>query len=101
MKVKALIEELKKHDPDKQVVIRGYEDGYNDILKIYEINIFPNPGQKNCIAASMNKQTKKKKSKFPRLPLNFTETIPNVKNREDWQEVKIGGDCGNCWRICL
>ena len=47
MKVKALIEELKKHDLDKQVVVRGYEDGYNDILNIDEIIIFPNPGQKN------------------------------------------------------
>ncbi len=47
MTVKELIEELKKRNPDKKVVIRGYEDGYNDILKINELNIVPNPRQKN------------------------------------------------------
>ena len=49
MKVKALIEKLKKHDLDKQVVVRGYEDGYNDILNIDEINIFPKSGTKKLV----------------------------------------------------
>ncbi len=47
MKVQELIKELGKHDPDKKVVIRGYEGGYNDILKIDELNVFPSPEQKN------------------------------------------------------
>ena len=64
MKVKALIEELKKHDPDKQIVIRGYEDGYNDILKIYEINIFPNPGQKNWYCGEYEQAYEEKEIKI-------------------------------------
>ena len=46
MTVNELIEELKKHSPDKKVVVRGYESGYNDILKIVEMDVFPNPQQK-------------------------------------------------------
>ena len=30
MKVKQLIEELQKHDPEMIVVVRGYEDGVNE-----------------------------------------------------------------------
>ena len=45
MTVNELIEELKKHSPDKKVVVRGYESGYNDVLKIVEMDVFPNPGQ--------------------------------------------------------
>ena len=63
MKVKALIEELKKHDPEKQVVVRGYEDGYNDILKIGEINIFPNSGQKNWYCGEYEQARRRKRDK--------------------------------------
>ena len=38
----------------------------------------------------MNNQTKKKTSKSPRLPLNFTEKIPKLKIREGWREVRLG-----------
>ncbi len=31
MTIKELIETLSKFDPDTPVVIRGYEDGYNDV----------------------------------------------------------------------
>jgi hypothetical protein len=30
MKVKQLIEELQKHDPEMIVIVRGYEDGVNE-----------------------------------------------------------------------
>ncbi len=37
-----LIDLLKTFSPDTKIVIRGYEDGYNDILKIRDIKIKPN-----------------------------------------------------------
>lgn len=43
MKVKELIAALQKHDPERQVIIRGYEGGYNDVSKLLEIDIVPNP----------------------------------------------------------
>ncbi|WP_424947931.1 hypothetical protein [Candidatus Spongiihabitans sp.] len=46
MKVKELIKLLENHESDKQVVIRGYEDGYNDILKIRNLRIIPHRDQK-------------------------------------------------------
>lgn len=47
MTVKELIQCLEKHDPDKQVVVRGYEDGYNGVRKVKEISIVPHPQQEN------------------------------------------------------
>ncbi len=46
MTVNELIEELKQHSPGKKVVVRGYEGGYNDILRIVEMDVFPNPEQR-------------------------------------------------------
>lgn len=37
MIIKELIEELKKYPSDMRVVIRGYEDGYNDIQDFKEL----------------------------------------------------------------
>lgn len=34
-----LIEELKSIQPDMKIVIRGYEDGYNDILELKTVKI--------------------------------------------------------------
>lgn len=39
MKVKELIEELKKLDQDRKVVVRGYEEGVNDVTAIVECRI--------------------------------------------------------------
>ncbi len=39
MTAKELIIELQKLLPDTQVVIRGYEDGYNDILELKTVKI--------------------------------------------------------------
>ena len=45
MKVKELIEILSKVNPDLNVFIKGYEDGYNDCTGIKEItvglNVYP------------------------------------------------------------
>jgi hypothetical protein len=43
MNVQELIESLKSLPPDKKVVIRGYEEGYNDISEIREIRIVLRP----------------------------------------------------------
>ncbi len=34
-----LIQQLQTLSPDTKIVIRGYEDGYNDILKMKEVKI--------------------------------------------------------------
>ena len=34
-----LIKELQKLSPDIKIVIKGYEDGYNDILQLKEVKI--------------------------------------------------------------
>ncbi len=39
MTASQLIEHLKAFPPEIQVVVRGYEDGYNDILKLKEVKI--------------------------------------------------------------
>lgn len=39
MKVKELIEELRKHDPEKIVVTNGYEGGYDEINAVAEIRL--------------------------------------------------------------
>ena len=36
MKIKELIEQLKKYDPEMLVVVKGYESGWDDIKKIKE-----------------------------------------------------------------
>ena len=36
MKIKELVEQLKKYDPEMLVVVRGYEGGWDDIEKIKE-----------------------------------------------------------------
>lgn len=37
MAVAELIEQLKKHPPDKRVVVDGYEDGFDDLVKVKEL----------------------------------------------------------------
>ena len=39
MTIQELIEKLKTFPPDIKVVVRGYEDGYNDISDIREVAI--------------------------------------------------------------
>ena len=39
MTASELIIELQKLSPDTKIVVRGYEDGYNDILKLKEVKI--------------------------------------------------------------
>jgi hypothetical protein len=43
MKVKDLIEKLLQEDPEMRVVVDGYECGYNEVKKIYQIGITNNP----------------------------------------------------------
>jgi len=40
-----LIKYLKQIHPDTKIVVRGYEDGYNDILKLRKVRIkyYPSP----------------------------------------------------------
>ena len=39
MNVEQLIEELKKHDPEKMVVIAGYEGGYDEATAVTGIRL--------------------------------------------------------------
>jgi hypothetical protein len=39
MKVKELIEQLQKFDPETLVMVDGYEGGYSDILELHKIPI--------------------------------------------------------------
>lgn len=41
MTVAELIQQLKTLPPETKVVIRGYEDGYNDILQLKAVKIKP------------------------------------------------------------
>ena len=43
MTAKELISELKKLPPQTKIVVRGYEDGYNDILSLKERRIKADP----------------------------------------------------------
>ena len=45
MIVKELIQLLQDHDLDKKVIVRGYEGGYNEVLEIVQMDIFPHPQQ--------------------------------------------------------
>jgi hypothetical protein len=42
MKAAELIQHLQSLPPDTKIIVRGYEDGYNDILKIRNVKIKPN-----------------------------------------------------------
>jgi hypothetical protein len=46
MKVKELIDELKKMDPEKFIVRAGYEGGYLDVSEIHEIRLKLNVNNK-------------------------------------------------------
>ena len=43
MTAQELIQHLQTLAPDTKIVVRGYEDGYNDILKLNEVKIKLNP----------------------------------------------------------
>ena len=43
MTTQELIQQLQTLPLNTKVVVRGYEDGYNDILKLKEVKIKPNP----------------------------------------------------------
>ncbi len=43
MTAQELIQHLQALQPNTKIVVRGYEDGYNDILKLKEVKIKPNP----------------------------------------------------------
>lgn len=46
MTAKELIQKLKRIPSDTRIVIRGYEDGYNDIQRLIPRLIIPHPEQK-------------------------------------------------------
>lgn len=43
MKVKELIEILSQKDQNMRVVVDGYETGYDELEKVYQVKIAPNP----------------------------------------------------------
>jgi hypothetical protein len=43
MTASELIRLLQEFPPDIKIVVRGYEDGYNDILKLRQVKIKYNP----------------------------------------------------------
>jgi len=43
MTVKELIEQLSLEDPNKRVVVDSYESGFDEVEKLININIIPNP----------------------------------------------------------
>ena len=42
MIVKELIERLSHEDPNKRVVVDGYESGYDEVDRIHYVNVIPN-----------------------------------------------------------
>lgn len=46
MTVKQLIEELQKHNPDKLVLVSGYEEGYDILESVREIKVKHEPTDK-------------------------------------------------------
>lgn len=42
MTVKELIEKLSQEDPNKRVVVNGYETGFDEVDKILQVKIVPN-----------------------------------------------------------
>lgn len=47
MKVKQLISFLKKKNPDARIVVDGYEDGFDNIQKIFNVTVKKNLDKKN------------------------------------------------------
>ena len=47
MTVKELIKELQKHAPDKQVLVSGYEEGYDELMQVREIKVKYEPNDKH------------------------------------------------------
>lgn len=47
MNVAQLIVELKKHSPNKMVLVSGYEEGYDELSKVHEIKVFHDPSDKH------------------------------------------------------
>jgi hypothetical protein len=43
MTASELIHHLKQLPPDTKILIRGYEDGYNDIIKLKPVRVKHNP----------------------------------------------------------
>lgn len=43
MKVKELIEKLQELDPEMRVVVDGYEAGFDEVEKLVQVPIGPNP----------------------------------------------------------
>lgn len=39
MTVKELIDELKKHNPEKTVLVSAYEEGYDELKRVLEIKV--------------------------------------------------------------
>ena len=39
MTVKELIDELQKHSPDKKVLVTAYEEGFDELEKVYEVKV--------------------------------------------------------------
>ena len=39
MTVKKLIEELQKHDPDKLVLVTAYEEGFDELEKVHQVEV--------------------------------------------------------------
>ena len=46
MTVKELIQELQKHNPDKMVLVSGYEEGYEELKRVHEIKVHYVPTDK-------------------------------------------------------
>ena len=46
MTVKELISELQKHNPEKLVLVSGYEEGYDDLKEVREIKVNYKPTDK-------------------------------------------------------
>ncbi len=46
MTVNELIAELRKHPPETRVVVSGYEDGVDDISRLWPICVEPTPNLK-------------------------------------------------------
>ena len=47
MTVRELIEELSKQDPNKLVLVSGYEEGYDDLHRVCQIKVKCKPNDKH------------------------------------------------------
>lgn len=62
MTAKELIQKLQQLPPDTRIVIRGYEEGYNDILRLVPMKIIAHPRQKaDYYGEYINARTEKEK----------------------------------------